>query len=63
MEIMTSSYQAGHASPVSFSRCQLRCFNNDLTTRVAATIRGAALLESFHGVNAVRSKFFLRGSS
>lgn len=63
MEIMTSSVPGGTClARVRFQDGQLRCFNNDLDNESCCYYFGVRRYwNPSHGVNAVRSKFFLRG--
>ena len=63
MEIMTSSVPGGTClARVRFQDGQLRCFNNDLDNQSCCYYFGVRRYwNPSHGVNAVRSKFFLRG--
>jgi len=63
MEIMTSSVPGGTClARVRFQDGQLRCFNNDLDNESCCYFFGVRRYwNPSHGVNAVRSKFFLRG--
>lgn len=62
-EIMTSSVPGGTClARVRFQDGQLRCFNNDLDNESCCYYFGVRRYwNPSHGVNAVRSKFFLRG--
>lgn len=62
-EIMTSSVPGGTClARVRFQDGQLRCFNNDLDNESCCYYFGVRRYwNPTHGVNAVRSKFFLRG--
>ena len=63
MEIMTSSVPGGTClARVRFQDGQLRCFNNDLDNESCCYYFGVRRYwNPSHGVNAVRSKFCLRG--
>lgn len=63
MEIMTSSVPGGTClARVRFQDGQLRCFNNDLDNESCCYYFGVRRYwNPSHGVNAVRSRFFLRG--
>jgi hypothetical protein len=63
MEIMTSSVPGGTClARIRFQDGQLRCFNNDLDNESCCYYFGVRRYwNPSHGVNAVRSKFFLRG--
>jgi len=63
MEVMTSSVPGGTClARVRFQDGQLRCFNNDLDNEACCYYFGVRRYwNASHGVNAVRSKFFLRG--
>jgi hypothetical protein len=63
MEIMTSSVPGGTClARVRFQDGQLRCFNNDLDNESCCYYFGVRRYwNPSDGVNAVRSKFFLRG--
>lgn len=62
-EIMTSSVPGGTClARVRFQDGQLRCFNNDLDNDSCCYYFGVRRYwNPSHGVNAIRSKFFLRG--
>jgi hypothetical protein len=63
VEAMTSSVPGGTClARVRFQDGQLRCFNNDLDNEACCYYFGVRRYwNPSHGVNAVRSKFFLRG--
>jgi len=63
MEVMTSSVPGGTClARVRFQDGQLRCFNNDLDNEACCYYFGVRRYwNPNHGVNAIRSKFFLRG--
>jgi hypothetical protein len=63
MEVMTSSVPGGTCLVrVRFQDGQLRCFNNDLDNEACCYYFGVRRYwNPSHGVNALRSKFFLRG--
>ena len=63
MEIMTSSVPGGTClARVRFQDGQLRCFNNDLDNESCCYYFGVRRYwNPSHGVNAIRSRFFLRG--
>lgn len=63
MEIMTSSVPGGTClARIRFQDGQLRCFNNDLDNESCCYYFGVRRYwNPSQGVNAVRSKFFLRG--
>jgi hypothetical protein len=63
MEVMTSSVPGGTCLVrVRFQDGQLRCFNNDLDNEACCYYFGVRRYwNPTHGVNAVRSKFFLPG--
>ena len=63
MECMTSSVPGGTClARIRFQDGQLRCFNNDLDNESCCYYFGVRRYwNPTHGVNAVRSKFFLRG--
>jgi hypothetical protein len=63
MECMTSSVPGGTClARVRFQDGQLRCFNNDLDNDACCYYFGVRRYwNPSHGVNAIRSKFFLRG--
>ena len=63
MEIMTSSVPGGTClARIRFQDGQLRCFNNDLDNENCCYYFGVRRYwNPSHGVNAIRSKFFLRG--
>jgi hypothetical protein len=63
MEVMTSSVPGGTClARIRFQDGQLRCFNNDLDNESCCYYFGVRRYwNPSHGVNAVRSKFFLRG--
>lgn len=63
MELMTSSVPGGTClARVRFQDGQLRCFNNDLDNETCCYYFGVRRYwNPSHGVNAIRSKFFLRG--
>jgi hypothetical protein len=63
MEVMTSSVPGGTClARVRFQDGQLRCFNNDLDNESCCYYFGVRRYwNPSHGVNAIRSKFFLRG--
>jgi hypothetical protein len=62
MEVMTSSVPGGTClARIRFQDGQLRCFNNDLDNESCCYYFGIRRYwNPSHGVNAVRSKFFLR---
>jgi hypothetical protein len=62
MEVMTSSVPGGTClARIRFQDGQLRCFNNDLDNESCCYYFGVRRYwNPSHGVNAVRSKFFLR---
>jgi hypothetical protein len=63
MEVMTSSVPGGTClARVRFQDGQLRCFNNDLDNESCCYYFGLRRYwNASHGVNAIRTKFFLRG--
>ncbi len=63
VEVMTSSVPGGTClTRVRFQDGQLRCFNNDLDNEACCYYFGVRRYwNPSHGVNAIRSKFFLRG--
>jgi hypothetical protein len=63
MEIMTSSVPGGTClARIRFQDGQLRCFNNDLDNESCCYYFGVRRYwNPSHGVNAIRSRFFLRG--
>ena len=63
MEVMTSSVPGGTCLVrVRFQDGQLRCFNNDLDNESCCYFFGVRRYwNPSHGVNAIRSKFFMRG--
>lgn len=63
MEVMTSSVPGGTCLVrIRFQDGQLRCFNNDLDNESCCYYFGVRRYwNPSYGVNAVRSKFFLRG--
>jgi hypothetical protein len=63
MEVMTSSVPGGTClARVRFQDGQLRCFNNDLDNEACCYYFGVRRYwNPSHGVNAIRSKYFLRG--
>lgn len=63
MEIMTSSIPGGTClARVRFQDGQLRCFNNDLDNDACCYYFGVRRYwNPSHGVDAIRSRFFLRG--
>ena len=63
MEVMTSSVPGGTClARVRFQDGQLRCFNNDLDNESCCYYFGVRRYwNPSYGVNAVRSKFFMRG--
>jgi hypothetical protein len=63
MEVMTSSVPGGTClARVRFQDGQLRCFNNDLDNEGCCYYFGLRRYwNASHGVNAIRTKFFLRG--
>ena len=63
MELMTSSVPGGTClARVRFQDGQLRCFNNDLDNEACCYYFGVRRYwNPSHGVNAIRSKFFVRG--
>jgi len=63
VEAMTSSVPGGTClARVRFQDGQLRCFNNDLDNEACCYYFGVRRYwNPSHGVNAIRSKFFLRG--
>lgn len=63
MEAMTSSVPGGTCLVrIRFQDGQLRCFNNDLDNESCCYYFGVRRYwNPSHGVNAVRSKFFIRG--
>jgi hypothetical protein len=63
MELMTSSIPGGTClARVRFQDGQLRCFNNDLDNEACCYYFGVRRCwNPAHGVDAVRSKFFMRG--
>ncbi len=63
MECMTSSVPGGTClARVRFQDGQLRCFNNDLDNEACCYYFGVRRYwNPSYGVNAIRSKFFLRG--
>jgi len=62
VELMTSSVPGGTClARVRFQDGQLRCFNNDLDNEACCYYFGVQRYwNPSHGVNAIRSKFFLR---
>jgi hypothetical protein len=63
MEVMTSSVPGGTCLVrIRFQDGQLRCFNNDLDNESCCYYFGVRRYwNPSHGVDAIRSKFFLRG--
>jgi hypothetical protein len=63
MEVMTSSIPGGTClARVRFQDGQLRCFNNDLDNEACCYYFGVRRYwNPSHGVQSVRSRFFLRG--
>jgi hypothetical protein len=63
MEVMTSSVPGGTClARIRFQDGQLRCFNNDLDNESCCYYFGVRRYwNPSHGINAIRSKFFLRG--
>jgi hypothetical protein len=63
MECMTSSVPGGTCLVrIRFQDGQLRCFNNDLDNDTCCYYFGMRRYwNPTHGINAIRSKFFLRG--
>jgi hypothetical protein len=63
MEVMTSSVPGGTClARVRFQDGQLRCFNNDLDNEACCYYFGVRRYwNPSHGVNAIRSKYFLGG--
>ena len=63
MEVMTSSVPGGTClARIRFQDGQLRCFNNDLDNESCCYFFGVRRYwNPSHGVNAIRSKFFMRG--
>jgi|SRR5262245_2060859 len=63
VEAMTSSIPGGTClARVRFQDGQLRCFNNDLDNEACCYYFGVRRYwNATHGVDALRSKFFLRG--
>ena len=63
MEVMTSSVPGGTClARIRFQDGQLRCFSNDLDNESCCYYFGVRRYwNPSHGVNAIRSKFFLRG--
>jgi hypothetical protein len=63
MECMTSSVPGGTClARIRFQDGQLRCFNNDLDNESCCYYFGVRRYwNPTHGVNATRSKFFVRG--
>jgi hypothetical protein len=63
MEVMTSSVPGGTClARIRFQDGQLRCFNNDLDNESCCYYFGVRRYwNPTHGVNAIRSKFFLGG--
>ena len=63
MEVMTSSVPGGTClARVRFQDGQLRCFNNDLDNDACCYYFGVRRYwNPTHGVEAIRTKFFLRG--
>lgn len=63
MEVMTSSVPGGTClARIRFQDGQLRCFNNDLDNESCCYYFGVRRYwNPSHGVDAIRSKFFLRG--
>jgi hypothetical protein len=63
MEVMTSSVPGGTClARVRFQDGQLRCFNNDLDNESCCYYFGVRRYwNPSHGIDAIRSKFFLRG--
>jgi hypothetical protein len=63
MEVMTSSIPGGTClARVRFQDGQLRCFNNDLDNDACCYYFGVRRYwNPTHGVDAIRSKLFLRG--
>jgi hypothetical protein len=63
MECMTSSVPGGTClARIRFQDGQLRCFNNDLDNESCCYYFGVRRYwNPSYGVNAIRSKFFLRG--
>ena len=63
MEVMTSSVPGGTClARIRFQDGQLRCFNNDLDNESCCYYFGVRRYwNPSHGVNTIRSKFFIRG--
>ena len=63
MEVMTSSVPGGTCLVrIRFQDGQLRCFNNDLDNESCCYYFGVRRYwNPSHGVNTIRSKFFIRG--
>jgi hypothetical protein len=63
MEVMTSSIPGGTClARVRFQDGQLRCFNNDLDNEACCYYFGLRRYwNPTHGVDAIRSRFFMRG--
>ncbi len=63
MEVMTSSVPGGTClARIRFQDGQLRCFNNDLDNESCCYYFGVRRYwNPSYGVNAIRSKFFIRG--
>lgn len=63
MEVMTSSVPGGTClARVRFQDGQLRCFNNDLDNEACCYYFGVRRYwNPTHGVDAIRSKLFMRG--
>jgi len=63
MEVMTSSIPGGTClARVRFQDGQLRCFNNDLDNETCCYYFGLRRYwNPTHGVDAIRTRFFLRG--
>ena len=63
MEVMTSSVPGGTCLVrIRFQDGQLRCFNNDLDNESCCYFFGVRRYwNPSHGVNAIRSKLFMRG--
>jgi len=63
MEVMTSSVPGGTClARVRFQDGQLRCFNNDLDNEACCYYFGVRRFwNPTHGVDAIRSKLFMRG--
>jgi len=63
MEVMTSSVPGGTClARVRFQDGQLRCFNNDLDNEACCYYFGLRRYwNPTHGVDAIRTRFFLRG--